>query len=854
MSTAIEQPTDSELRALLAQLKLPEKLAMLAGRSAWETHAVDRLAIPSLRVSDGPNGARGSDFFNEKTAACFPACVSIAATFNQALTRRVGKALGQETQTKGSYVLLGPTVCPHRSPLGGRNFESFSEDPLLTGLMASEYVRGLQSERVGATVKHFAVNEQDTKRFTVNETVSDRALREIYLRPFEITVKNSSPWCIMTSYPKVNGAYVDAQPTFIQNILRGEWGFDGLVMSDWGAVSNSFDSIKYGLDLEMPGPAYHRGVETLTKGIEDGLLDIKSVDDRVFALLKLLQRTGKFTDRREAVTEEAVDNPEHRALIREAGGEGIVLLKNKENFLPINSKKVRRIALLGPLAKTAAAHGGGSASLNSHYRISPYDAFKARLGSDVEITSSKGAHIFRAYPDIAAGLVSDAGSGFTATFFSSANFSGNSFYTKLFPVGNLISIMDDKATGAKAIRFKATYHPPKSGNHYLSFSGIGPSKLYIDKVLVSDQTEQTKDAMDYFLGVQDEARFQFSFDSAKTYDIIIETTQPPVKNCDLHLMEDTIGAHLGFIDQTEKETDLLAEAVELAKDADIAICFVGNSTQWETEGQDMAAMVLPADGSQDALIASVAAVNPNTIVVNTTGVAVELPWLDKVSAVLQAWYAGQETGNAVLDVLLGEVNPSGKLPISWPRKYEHTACYGNFGLDSYDSLQVEYVEGVNVGYRHFDQQYGTDKEVLFPFGYGLSYTTFELSDATISGNLSGASDLVTVSVTVANTGSRAGSETVQVYVAPPKTDSANGRPPKALATFTKIFLHPGEKRTVSAGFGRDCIAYWDDQNKDTGKWRVDVGAHEILIATSSRPTDTKARLVLEIAEGFHFAP
>lgn len=227
-------------------------------------------------------------------------------------------------------------------------------------------------------------------------------------------------------------------------------------------------------------------------------------------------------------------------------------------------------------------------------------------------------------------------------------------------------------------------------------------------------------------------------------------------------------------------------------------------------------MVLPSNGSQDALISGVAAVNANTIVVNTTGVAVEMPWLDNVPAVLQAWYAGQETGNAVLDVLLGEVNPSGKLPISWPRKYEHTACYGNFGLDSYDSLQVDYVEGVNVGYRHFDQQYGTEKEVLFPFGYGLSYTSFELSDATISGNLSGASDVVTVSASVTNTGSRAGAETVQVYVAPPKTGSANGRPPKALVAFSKVFLQPRESKTVSASFGRDCIAYWDDQNKGTG--------------------------------------
>lgn len=239
-------PTDDELKALVSQLTLDEKLLLLAAKNVWETHGIDRLNIPSLKTSDGPNGARGANFFEGTTAACFPACVSLAATFDPNLARRVGAALGQETLTKGANVLLGPTVCMHRSPLGGRNFEAFSEDPLLTGKLAAEYVRGLQSERVAATVKHFVANEQDTRRFSVDQTISERALREIYLRPFEMVVKEAEPWCIMSSYPKVNGAYVDAQPALIRDILRGEWGFDGLVMSDWGAVSNADLSVKYG--------------------------------------------------------------------------------------------------------------------------------------------------------------------------------------------------------------------------------------------------------------------------------------------------------------------------------------------------------------------------------------------------------------------------------------------------------------------------------------------------------------------------------------------------------------------------------------------------------------------------------
>ncbi|CAH0003784.1 unnamed protein product [Clonostachys byssicola] len=854
----MDPPSDAELRALISQLTLSEKISMLSGKNVWETFDVERLGIPSLKVTDGPNGARGGSFFDGTTAACFPSCVSLAATFNRDLASRIGAALGQEAETKGAYVVLGPTVCGHRSPLGGRNFEAFSEDPLLSGALAAEYVKGLQSQRVGATVKHFVANEQDTKRFTVNETISERALREIYLRPFEIVVKSADPWCIMTSYPKVNGRYVDAQPTFINDILRKEWGFQGLVMSDWGATSDAVSSIKYGLNLEMPGPPNRRKPEVVQKAVDEGLVKVNDIDEHIFSLLNLLRRTGKFSDRREPRDEQAIMRPEHNALIREAGAEGIVLLKNPKRTLPIDTKNSKKIALLGPLATHAAAHGGGSASLNCHYKVTPYDAFHQRLGQTCELSYSKGTHIFRVLPDLEAGAVNrNNNPGFIADFFRHPDLSGEPFYHEEYPRGAFTTLMNTKVAGiAKSVRFTTKYNPPASGKHYLSFSGLGPSKLFIDGELVSNQIKETKDSMGFLLGVQDEHRFQYDFDANKLYDVVIESIPSQVNNSDLFLLEGQIAAHLGFVAQAEMEADLLAEAAALAKGADIAICFVGNTAQWETEGQDMASMTLPADGSQDRLITEVAKANANTIVVITTGVPVEMPWLDQVSAVLQGWYAGQEIGNAIADVILGDVNPSGKLPVSWPRKYEHTACFGHFGLDSFETQQVTYVEGVYVGYRHFDQMYETEKEVLFPFGFGLSYSTFEISSASLEGSFSQSTDgPVDITVKIQNTSTRKGAETLQVYLTPPNP-SSNGRPPKSLVAFEKVSLEPNEKKDVRLSFKKDAAAYWIDLPAEVGGqvWRVEGGRHEVLICTSSNPSDIHARCALEITEGFDFNP
>ncbi|KAK9482561.1 family 3 glycoside hydrolase [Lipomyces starkeyi] len=854
--------SDTEIAELVEQLTLEEKISMLVGQNAWETRAIDRLNIPALKVSDGPNGARGATFFDGPTAACFPACVSLASTFDPALAYQIGEALGQDAQTKGAYVVLGPTVGLHRSPLGGRNFESFSEDPLLTGVMAAGYVRGMQQgSRVAATVKHFAVNEQETRRFDIDETVSERALREIYLRSFEIIVKEADPWCMMSAYNKVNGKHIDDQPHILTDILRRQWGWTGHMMSDWGATSNVGNSIKYGLDLEMPGPPIRRKPDDVQRALAAGEFSLEDVDTKVRSLLRLLNKTGKFEDdRRAPVAEHSILRPEHAALIRHAGAEGMVLLKNDRAILPLKRESLKKVALLGPLAKTAAAHGGGSAAMNCHYKVSGYDAIVERLVPDVEVTTAPGAHIFRVYPALTENVFTDASRttpGIKVDYYTTREIptgenAATPFYTQVYLRTQIDSLLNDNVIDAQSARYTTTFVPTETGNHYWSYSSCGPSTLYIDGVQVAVQTLDIDDSMPFVVGGQEEMRFRHALQAGVAYEVRIDTQRPMGIIGDMPLIADPIGAHLGLVYQSEMERDLEGEAVALARDADYALVFVGNNTMWETEGIDMASMALPVDGSQDRLVAAVAAANPNTIVVLTTGTAKDLSWLDQVPVLLQTWYSGQEAGNSLVDVLLGGVNPSGKLPFSWPRRIEDVPSYGHFGLDANHTRRVTYVEDVFVGYRHFDREVGKESSALFPFGFGLSYSSFVIEGASVVGTLTNdATQKVTVTATVRNVGSTAGSETVQVYIAPPKGSAEVGRPLKELAGFGKVYLQPGERKSITVTMDRTNAAFWDET---LDQWKVAAGDHELLVGRSSAVDDIDVRLRLRSAGAFTFAP
>ncbi|KAJ4252526.1 hypothetical protein NW757_005968 [Fusarium falciforme] len=815
----------TDTKAILASLTLEEKISLLAGANFWETAPVPAKGVPALKTSDGPNGARGETFAGGTTAACFPAASSVASTFDVDLARKIGVGLGEETLTKGARCLLGPTVCTHRHPLGGRNFESFSEDPYLAGKMASQNVQGIQSTGVSATVKHYAVNEQETQRLSVDTIVGERALREIYLKPFEIAVKEAKPGAIMTAYNKVNGIHADSQPFLLQKVLRGDWGWDGLVMSDWGGVNSTAGALNAGLDLEMPGPTRWRKVDQVLEAIKEGKVTEQVIDDRALHILNFLERENCFKNP-EIPKEQAINKPEHQALIREVGAKGMVLLKNENATLPLTKEKARgkTIGLFG-LAKECLAHGGGSASLNAHYKINPYDALtEAFKGEDVTFTYSQGAHMNKQLPTISSNVTDAEGNaGFTWRFYDAG--SSEPSVVQNGKATSEVHVMDLGDINNKSVQVDGTWTPSSSGTYYFTLMGLGRTKVSINGTVLSDQPEDCSDPMGFLLGGVPVPMVKFDIEAGKQYKILIQSAPPvPGNDGEFGILEGKLGVRLGAIHAAEHDKDILTEAVELAKAADYAIVFTGHTPDWETEGQDQYSFNLPKEGSLDALVSGVAAVNSNTIVVNSTGVAVAMPWLDNIKALVQTWFPGQEAGNSITDVLTGAVTPEGHLTCTFPKRLEDCPAYGNFpGTYEGKQLVVKYEEGVFVGYRHFDRL-SADK-VNFPFGFGLSYTFFDFSDLSVTET---SSEEWKVSIKVANTGVVKGAIAVQVYVGNQMQSSEN--PIKTLAAFKKVTLEAGASQVVELPVSARDIAFFSEKD---GKWIVEGGAYNFSVAKSA---------------------
>lgn len=832
-----------DIKSLVSQLTLEEKVKLLAGKDFWHTHAIDRLNIPSLKYSDGPNGARGGLFVGGPTSACFPAGACLAATFDKNLARKIGKALAEETRTKGASVLLGPTVCPHRDPRGGRNFESFSEDPLLAGELASEYILGLQENGVGATIKHFVANEQETKRFHMDSKVSERALREIYLKPFEIAVKKSDPWALMTAYNLVNGIHADMQKGLIEDVLRKEWGFNGLVMSDWGGTNSTFESLNAGLDLEMPGPASHRAFEKVSAAVESGVVSQEILDTRVTKNLELLVKADKFRQS-EIPGEQSIDNPEHSKLIRQAGAEGIVLLKNQNNILPLQTSDVKTIAVLG-LAKEFLGHGGGSASVNAHRKITGLQGLEHALGDSIDIQYARGASVLRNFGPLNYGLLDEDGKPGTTVHVS---VNGSTQATKQNSPTTSFQMIQNPDLASTVMN--GTFTPSESGSHYLSFVTSGPAKVSINGEVLFGSETATADPLAIFFGTAVEVRKQFDFVAGQEYKIQIEATAVSAANSDLPMLGHPIVAfNLGFAHQQDVEADILSEAVEMARSSDLAIIYSGHTPNWETEGADRKDISLPMDGSFDKLISACASVNSKTIVVNSTGSPISMPWFKDVAAVLQAFFPGQEAGNSIADVLLGKVNPSGKLPVTFPKSLDVIPTKDQFP-GSVDTLQTHYTEDIFMGYRHYDLH---PDDVLAAFGHGLSFTTFTVRDVEVSTAKVNPADSIDVTALVTNTGDVSGSEVLQFYLGF-NGDQGNSvkRPKKILVGWEKVHLSSAQsqqtKTTISI---RDGAQYWDEARH---KWIVERGQYILYAATSSAEQDIVAKFELDVVDSGEFEP
>ncbi len=662
-----------DIEALIAEMTLEEKVGLCSGADAWNTRTIERLQVQALRMTDGPHGTRVTyaDRTGSKPATCYPTGSAMAATWNPDLVEKVGAALGDEARAQGCDILLGPAVNIHRTPLCGRNFEYYSEDPYLAGRMAVAYIHGLQSQNVGASIKHFAANNQEFDRMTISAEVKERALREIYLPAFEAAVKEAQPWTVMCSYNKINGVYSSANHWLLSDILKDEWGFAGFVVSDWGAVHDRAAAANASLDLEMPG----RGEEAVTElvdNVKSGIVSEVVIDEKVRRILKILEK-AIAGGRSAALPDGSSNTPEHQRLAREAADEAIVLLKNRDHLLPLAPGKIRSLAVIGPMAAEASIQGGGSAHINPYYAISPLEGLRKRCGSDLEIGYEQGCKVVTAE-------------------------------------GNEI---DPDTAGINAAR-------------------------------------------------------------------------------------------------------------DLAARMDVAIVFAGLTWQMESEGFDRKEIDLPPQ--QVALIKSVARANPNTVVVLSNGSALEMKsWIDGTGAVIEAWFSGQEVGNALAGVIFGDTNPSGKLTETFPARYADTPAYTNYPGEN---GEVVYGEGIFVGYRYYEKK---GIEPLFPFGFGLSYTTFEYTDLVTVSADPGSGVIVNVSVRVRNNGKVAGKEVVQLYIHDPVSSLV--RPVKELKGFAKVQLEPGQSKIVEFSLKQRDFAYYDPGRKS---WAAEAGTYEILVGSSSR--------------------
>ncbi len=698
-------PVDQRVADLLKRMTLEEKATMLSGSGWMESAPIERLGIPAIKMADGPMGVRswaGSSAITNSTAnpvkvetTAFPSGIAMAATWDTALVQREGQAIGQEVKALGRDMILGPTVNINRVPLWGRNFEGYGEDPYLAGQLAVAYVHGVQGEGVIPSVKHFAANNEEFERHRVDAKIDERTLHEIYLTAFKAAVQQGGAWAVMSCYNKVNGTHCAESDYLLTDILKKEFGFKGFVVSDWGSTYSTAPTVNAGMDLEMPGgppmkaflarpQAQEQGssggwltTDKVLAEVKAGKISEATIDDNVSRILRVIVLSG-IVDHPHTPGGE-VDTPAQQKMARDGETEGIVLLKNQGNLLPLDASKIHSIAVIGPNALVARTGGGGSSLVRPKYSVSPLQGIQKRAGAGVQVTSALGA----------------------------------------------------------------------------GMAGEDP-------------------------------------------------------------------AH----DTGEARANDLKAATDAAAKADVAVVVVGRYNKLESESFDVKTMDLPA--GQDELIQAVEKANPHTIVVLNTGNPVTMTkWIDSTPALLDMWYGGQEGGNALAAILFGDANPSGKLPVTFPKRYEDSPAAKNYPGEN---LVVHYAEGIYVGYRYFDTK---NVEPQFPFGFGLSYTTFEYSDlkvipfTTFSGSVKSEGTLVRLKVK--NSGSRAGAEVVQLYVhdGHAKID----RPERELKAFSRVELKPGESQTIKLQLDRSAFKYWSPQTK---AWTLDPGTFEVQVGASSR--------------------
>ncbi|HTJ00283.1 MAG TPA: glycoside hydrolase family 3 C-terminal domain-containing protein, partial [Dongiaceae bacterium] len=757
---------EARVEDLFQRLTPDEKISLLSG-TGFTTQPIPRLGVPPLAMVDAGQGVRGGADSTLGPATAFPAAVAMASTWDSDLLWEVGRVIGTEARNKGSgaQMVLGPAVNIQRSPLGGRNGEYFSEDPYISGCLAVSYIQGMQSSGCAACVKHFAAYNEEQERYTVDVEVSERALREIYLPAFAAAVTEGHAWAVMSSYNQINGVKATANPYLMLDVLKRGWGFDGVLLSDWGGVQDTVGPLNAGNDLEMPGQEYLTH-DRVAAALKQGQADWAAVDDSVRRILRTIIRVGLLDGTAFKPNPAQVNSPEHQRLARTVAAEGIVLLKNSGAILPLNEHTIQSLACIGTPAVNWQIGAAGSPQVTPFYSVSALEGIRKRAGPAIQVNYSSGARDGAPIPETA--LQYAGKSGLHAEYFANRNLAGSPVVARQDPQIQF-DWSDQPPAPALAqsdfsVRWTGSLVTPVSGKFKLMMTADDGYRLYLDGKLVVDHwvdsgaTTQTA-AVDLVAGTPRELRVEYYQHG---------------------------GQAVARLDWARVNAAPYADAIEAAQKSDVTLVFV-TTKGTEGEGSDRRSMALPGD--QDDLVRAVAAANPKTIVVLNNGAPVLMPWLGQVPGLIETWFPGQEGGNALAAILFGDCNPSGKLPVTLAARREDYPDYGNFpGKNGH----VHYAEGIYVGYRHFDQ---AAIAPLFPFGYGLSYTTFEYYHPTISHPVLSPNGTVTVRLKVKNTGSRAGAEVVQLYVHDPKPPVA--KPVRELKGFARVELLPGETKMVS---------------------------------------------------------
>jgi beta-glucosidase len=816
-----------DMESLISDMALEEKAGLLTGADWWHTQSIDRLGIPAIRMADGPYGLRipkTSNTAAAEPATCFPVGVSMGSTWNPELVGEMGSAIGEEARERGVHIVLGPTVNIHRTPLAGRNFESFSEDPYFSARMACAYIKGMQGKDVSACVKHYALNNSEYERMTISSKAGERTIREIYLPAFEAAVKEAGVWAVMSAYNKINGKWAGENEWLLSDILKGEWEFDGIVISDWFAFGSTIGSANGGLDLEMPGPPRLFG-DLLISAVQGGHIPESAIDDKIRRILRIVHRVKPDSDENKPIKSTHIKGS--AGLLRKAAEEAIILLKNDGKMLPLNAGSIQSIAVIGPNAGVPRIAGGGSSRVIPHYAVTPLEGLNEFCGDRIRIRFEQGCCNHRTIPVLDFTCLSPAdgsdNGGLTGRYYANNDFSGTPVFTQLDRtfIFNHGSQANNAAPGKEldpddfSVEWTGIFHPPVTGTYRFSLMTSGFCRIILDENVLLQKWKAEFENIERKSG---ERVSEITLETGRAYSVKIQYCQNPAFEGFRRLR---IGCEIPL------SSDALNRAVEAAAESDVALVFAGLTEEYDAEFTDRDNLFLP--GNQPELIRKVSRANPNTVVVLSSGSPVSVvDWISQVPAVLQAGYIGQEAGHAITNVLFGKVNPSGKLTETYPKRIEDNPAFINYPGECGEVL---YGEGIFVGYRYYDMK---KIQPSFPFGHGLSYTQFQYHQLVVENPKVNPGEGIRVRLNVTNTGNWEGKEVVQLYVR--DMQARLTRPPKELKGFKKVSLEPGEKKEIGFEFTIRDLSYYDPES---GQWICEAG--EFLVMAGSSSADIRAQ-------------